>query len=78
MSHTVPPSTRKEMQSLVVRAIKKASAMSANELFGTLVRAGVYTKHGNCGTPANAEASQCIQRISPRADSRGRNHSRSR
>jgi hypothetical protein len=26
--------------------IKKASAMSPSELFGTLVRAGIYTKNG--------------------------------
>ncbi len=28
------------------RAIRKASAMSPSELFGTLVRAGIYTKSG--------------------------------
>lgn len=45
-NYAAPPRTRKEMRSLVDRAIKKASAMSPSELFGTLVRAGIYTKSG--------------------------------
>jgi hypothetical protein len=46
MNYAAPPRIRKEMRSLVDRVIKKASAMSPNELFGTLVRAGIHTKNG--------------------------------
>jgi len=46
MNYAAPPRTRKEVRSLVDRVIKKASAMSPDELFGTLVRAGIYTKNG--------------------------------
>ncbi len=45
-TYAAPPRTNKETRSLVDRVVKKASAMSSDELFATMVRAGIYTKKG--------------------------------
>jgi len=41
-----PPQTRKELQALYGRAIRKISAMSPQERLATMVRTGIYTKGG--------------------------------
>ena len=41
-----PPRTRKELRALLNDSIKRAKAMSTEQLFGTLVRAGIYTRQG--------------------------------
>jgi len=45
-TYAAPPRTSKEKQALVNRTVRKASAMSPEQLFSTMVRAGVYTKSG--------------------------------
>jgi hypothetical protein len=40
------PESRKDLVALYNRVVSKVSAMSADERFETMVRAGIYTKGG--------------------------------
>jgi hypothetical protein len=44
--YAAPPRTRKELRALLNASIKRARSMSTEQIFGTLVRAGIYTRHG--------------------------------
>ena len=41
-----PPQTRKELEALYSRVVKKVARMSPEQRFETMVRAGIYTKSG--------------------------------
>jgi hypothetical protein len=41
-----PPRTEKELRALHRRAVRRAAAMSPQELMATIVRAGIVTKSG--------------------------------
>ena len=44
--YAAPPRTRKELRALLDDSIKRMKAMSTEELFQTMVRAGIYTAGG--------------------------------
>jgi hypothetical protein len=41
-----PPRTRKELRALLDETVRRAKSMSTKQLFGTMVRAGIYTRQG--------------------------------
>ncbi|MBI2927595.1 MAG: hypothetical protein HYY24_18010 [Verrucomicrobia bacterium] len=41
-----PPRNRSELLAIHKRLLKKVRAMSSDQLFATMVRAGIYTKSG--------------------------------
>ena len=45
-TYAAPPRTRREIQTLVDRVVERVAAMSPRQRFGTMVRAGIYTKSG--------------------------------
>lgn len=44
--YAAPPRTRKELRALLNASIRRAKAMSTEQLFQTMVRAGIYTPSG--------------------------------
>ena len=46
IAYQEPPRTRKELRELHERVVKKVKAMSPQECFQTIVRAGIYTQQG--------------------------------
>ena len=46
-----PPQTRRELRALLRGAVREIKAMSAEERFATMVRAGIYTKAGKLTKP---------------------------
>jgi len=44
--YSAPPRTRKELRALLNDTVKRARAMSSEQLFETMVRAGIYTRQG--------------------------------
>jgi spore coat protein CotF len=44
--YAAPPKTHKELRAVLNASIKRAKAMSPEQLFETMVRAGIYTRHG--------------------------------